>query len=119
MPRPPALPLAPVHPALISWGCPYLHAQADGVEHDEGKHQVLKVGGGDDIPHLVLVWVFGDVAPQRAGLQGILHTLALRHNTTGQVSTDGPSLALTLTCMGWREPCILVSQEQLWPGTRG
>ena len=57
---------------------PHLHAQADGVEHDEGEHQVLEVGGGDDVPHLVLVGVLGDVAPQGPGLQGVLHALALR-----------------------------------------
>jgi hypothetical protein len=58
---------------------PYLHAQADSIEHDESKHQVFKVGGSDDIPHLILVWVFGDVTPQWAGLQGILYALALGH----------------------------------------
>lgn len=100
-------------------GDPYLHAQADGVEHDEGKHQVFKVGGGNDVPHLVLIWVFGDVAPQRAGLQGVLHTLALRHNTAGQVSAGGPFLALTPTGTGLREPCTPVSQGQLWPGACG
>lgn len=73
--------------SLVSLSAPYLHAQADSVEHDEGKHQVFKVGGGDDVPHLILVWIFGDVTPQWAGLQGILYTLALGWNETGQVST--------------------------------
>lgn len=77
----------------LSPGGPYLHAQADGVEHDEGKHQVFEVGGGDNVPHLVLVWIFGDIASQRAGLQGVLYALALRHDTTGPVSPEeGPPL---------------------------
>lgn len=40
----------------------HLHGQTDGVEKDECEHQVLKVGGVDHIPHLVLVRVLGDVA---------------------------------------------------------
>lgn len=42
----------------------HLHGQTDGVEKDEGEHQVLKVGGVDHVPHLVLVRVLGDVATQ-------------------------------------------------------
>lgn len=87
-------------------GCvrgPHLHAQADGVEHDEGKHQVLKVGRGDQVPHLVLVRVLGDVAPQGAGLQGVLHTLALRWNTMAGRQLRGPHSSMP-TSMGWREP---------------
>ena len=69
---------------------PHLHAQADGVEHDEGEHQVLEVGGGDHVPHLVLVRVLGDVALQWAGLQGILHALALgRHSGVSGVGVGG------------------------------
>lgn len=55
----------------------YLHTQTHGVEHDEEEHEVLKVAGGDNIPHLVLVGVLRNVTPQRPSLQGILHTLAL------------------------------------------
>lgn len=57
----------------------HLHGQTDGVEKDEGEHQVLKVGGVDHVPHLVLVRILGDVATQRACLQSILHTLTLSH----------------------------------------
>lgn len=46
----------------------HLHGQTDGVEKDECEHQVLKVGGVDHVPHLVLIGVLGDVAPQRARL---------------------------------------------------
>lgn len=42
----------------------HLHGQTDGVEKDEGEHQVLKVGGVDHVPHLVLIRVLGDVATQ-------------------------------------------------------
>lgn len=55
----------------------HLHGQTNGVEEDECEHQVLKVGGVDHIPHLVLVGVLRDVAAQRTGLQGIFHTLTL------------------------------------------
>lgn len=54
-----------------------LHGQADGVEQDEDKHQVLKVGGVDHVPHFVLVLVLGDVPPQGPGLEGVLHALSL------------------------------------------
>lgn len=54
-----------------------LHGQADGVEQDEDKHQVLKVGGVDHVPHFVLVLVLGDVPPQGPGLKGIFHALSL------------------------------------------
>lgn len=60
----------------------HLHGQTDGVEKDEGEHQVLKVGGVDHVPHLVLVRVLGDVATQRARLQSVLHTLTLSHTHT-------------------------------------
>lgn len=55
----------------------HLHGQTDGVEKDECEHQVLKVGGVDHIPHLVLVRVLGDVAAQWTRLQSVLHTLTL------------------------------------------
>lgn len=55
----------------------YLHGQADGVQQDQNEHQVLKIGGVDHVPNLVLVLVFGDVPPQGPGFQGILYTLAL------------------------------------------
>lgn len=58
-------------------GQPHLHGQTDGVEKDECEHQVLKVGGVDHIPHLVLVGILGDVATQWTGLQSIFHTLTL------------------------------------------
>ena len=54
-----------------------LHGQADGVEQDEDKHQVLKVGGVDHVPHFVLVLVLGYVPPQGPGFEGIFHTLSL------------------------------------------
>lgn len=67
------------------WWClwySYLHSQAHGVQHDEEEHQVLKVAGSDNVPHLILVGVFRNVAPEGAGLKSILHTLTLqRHNT--------------------------------------
>lgn len=63
----------------------HLHSQTDGVEKDECEHQVLKVGGVDHVPHLVLVRVLGYVATQRASLQGVLHTLTLEYTYT-QVS---------------------------------
>ena len=56
----------------------YLHAQTQGVEHNEEEHEVLKVAGGDDVPHLILVGVLGYVTPQWTGLKSILHTLALK-----------------------------------------
>ena len=59
----------------------YLHAQAHCVQHDEEKHQVFKVAGGDDVPHPVLVGVFGNVAAEGAGLQSVLHTLPLQRHT--------------------------------------
>lgn len=55
----------------------YLYRQADGVEHDEDKHDVLKGCGVHHVPELVLIGVFRDVAPQRSGLKCILHTLSL------------------------------------------
>lgn len=55
----------------------YLHSQADRVEHDEDKHDVLEGCGVHHVPELVLIGVFRDVAPQRSGLKRILHTLAL------------------------------------------
>ena len=64
----------------------YLHAQTQGVEHDQEEHEVLKVAGSDDVPHPVLVRVLRDVAPEGAGLEGVLDTLALetrnRHGLT-------------------------------------
>lgn len=56
---------------------PYLHAQADGIQHDQEEHEVLKVGGGHQIPYLVLVRVLRNVASQRACFQCILDTLTL------------------------------------------
>lgn len=55
----------------------YLHPQTHGVEHDEQEHEVLEVAGGDDVPHLVLVRVLGDVAAEGPCFQGVLDTLAL------------------------------------------
>ena len=59
----------------------YLHGQTDGVEQDEGEHQILKVGGVDHVPHLVLVLVLRNVPPQWTSLQGVLHTLTLYTHT--------------------------------------
>lgn len=56
----------------------YLHPQTQGVEHNEEEHEILKVAGGDYVPHSVLVGVFRDVAPQRPSFQGVLHTLTLK-----------------------------------------
>ena len=56
----------------------YLHSQAHGVEHNQEKHKVLKVAGGHNVPHLILVWVLGDITSQWPGLKSILHTLALK-----------------------------------------
>jgi len=69
----------------------HLHSQAHGVAHDQEEHEVLEVAGGDDVPHLVLVRVLGDVASQGAGLQGVLHTLALDwwRRSLHNVSTRG------------------------------
>lgn len=55
----------------------YLHSQTHGVEHYEEEHKVLKVAGGDDVPHLVLVGVLGNITSQWTSLKSILHTLAL------------------------------------------
>lgn len=60
----------------------HLHPQTHGVEHDEEKHQVLKVTRRHDVPHLVLIRVLRDVAPQRSGLQGVLDALALIQTRT-------------------------------------
>lgn len=62
----------------------YLHAQTERVEHNQEEHEVLKVAGGDNVPDPVLVGIFGDVAPQRTSLQGILHTLTLRGAGAGE-----------------------------------
>lgn len=51
---------------LLSWA--YLHSQTQSVEHNEEKHEVLEVAGGDNVPHPVLVGVLGDVAHQRPSL---------------------------------------------------
>lgn len=55
----------------------YLHSQTHGVEHNKEEHEVLKVAGGDNVPHLILVGVLGNITSQWAGLKSILHTLAL------------------------------------------
>lgn len=55
----------------------YLHSQTHGVEHNKKEHKVLKVAGGDDVPHLILVGVLWNITSQRSGLKSILHTLAL------------------------------------------
>ena len=59
----------------------HLYGQAQRVEHDEHEHDVLKAGGVDHVPELVLVRVLGDVPPQRTSLECILHTLALCGHT--------------------------------------
>lgn len=56
----------------------YLYGQTQGVEDDQDKHDVLKASRVDHIPELVLVRVFGDVAPQRTSFKSIFHTLTLR-----------------------------------------
>lgn len=55
----------------------YLHSQTHGVEHYKEEHKVLKVAGGDDVPHLILVGVLGNITSQWTSLKSILHTLAL------------------------------------------
>lgn len=55
----------------------HLNRQTQGVEDDQDKHDVLKSGGVDNIPELVLVGIFGDVAPHRASFKSIFHTLTL------------------------------------------
>lgn len=63
--------IAHVCQASCSWkqtSAPYLHAQAERVEHDEQEHQVLKVAGCDHVPDAVLAGVLGDVTAQWAGL---------------------------------------------------
>lgn len=40
----------------------YLHAQTEGVQHDEQEHEVLEVTGSHNVPHPILVGVLGDVA---------------------------------------------------------
>lgn len=40
---------------------PYLHSQTHGVEHNEKEHKVLKVTGGDNVPHLVLVGILRNI----------------------------------------------------------
>lgn len=59
----------------------YLYSQAERVEHNEHKHDVLKPGGVHHVPELVLVRVLRDVPPQWTGLQSVLHTLTLHGNT--------------------------------------
>lgn len=56
----------------------YLDGQTQGVEDDQDEHDVLKASRVDDIPELVLVGVFGDVAPQRTSFKGVFHTLTLQ-----------------------------------------
>lgn len=55
----------------------HLNGQTQGVEDDQNKHDVLKSSGVDHIPELVLVGVFGDVAPQRTSFESVFHTLTL------------------------------------------
>lgn len=55
----------------------YLNRQTEGVEDDQDKHDVFKSSGVDHIPELVLVGIFGDVAPQRTSFKSIFHTLTL------------------------------------------
>lgn len=55
----------------------YLNSQTQGVEDDQDEHDVLKASRVDHIPELVLVGVFGDVAPQRTSFKSIFHTLTL------------------------------------------
>lgn len=59
----------------------YLYSQAECVEHDEHKHDVLKPSGVHHIPELVLVWVLWDVSPQRTGFKSVFHALTLHTNT--------------------------------------
>lgn len=55
----------------------YLDGQTQGVEDDQDEHDILKASRVDDVPELVLVGVFGDVASQRTSFKGIFHTLTL------------------------------------------
>lgn len=56
----------------------YLHSQTHGVEHYKEEHQVLKVAGGDNVPHLILVGILGYITSQWPSFKCILHTLALK-----------------------------------------
>lgn len=56
---------------------PYLHSQTHGVQHNKKEHKVLKVTGGDNVPHLVLVGILRNITSQWTSLKCILHTLAL------------------------------------------
>lgn len=67
----------------------HLYSQAQRVQHDEYKHDVLEARGVHHVPELVLVRVFGDVAAQRPGLEGVLHTLALGGHTGARVQDRG------------------------------
>ena len=62
----------------------YLHSKTHGVEHDEKEHQVLKIAGGDDVPHLILVGVLGNVTSQWPGLKSVLYALTLEALTKQQ-----------------------------------
>ncbi len=64
----------------------YLYSQAESVEHDEHKHDVLKPSGVHHIPELVLVWILWDVPPQWASLKSVLHTLTLQGNIQKRAS---------------------------------
>ena len=55
----------------------HLYSQRECVEHDEYKHDVLKLRGVDDPPELELGRIFGDVYFYRLGFQCVLHTLSL------------------------------------------
>ena len=61
----------------------HLYSQAECVEHDEHKHDVLKASGVHHIPELVLVGVFWDVPPQWTRFKSVLNALALQRNTVG------------------------------------
>lgn len=63
-------------------GWAYLYSQADGVEHDEYKHDVFESCGVHHIPELVLIRVLRDVSTLWPCLQGILHTLTLKKKHT-------------------------------------
>lgn len=54
-----------------------LYGQTQCVEDDQNKHDVLEACGVDHIPELVLIWVFGNVATQRASFESVFYTLAL------------------------------------------
>lgn len=62
----------------------YLHSKTQCVEHDEKEHEILKVAGGHEVPHAVLMRVLRDVAFEWSCFQCVLHTLTLVRGETAR-----------------------------------